>query len=157
MGYNVVSPKIDYESCSLEQIYDRLSYEAHQNNIHMIVANSLGAFIGKRLSVELDVPCIFTNPCFRPDMSLKLIDPGYYNTISNEVERWIIDQKSYDFSKDIVIIGDQDEVIDHYSITLFEAPEATFYHVEDGYHNVDIDKYGELIKNSVQQIVDYQN
>ena len=153
LGYEVISPQLNDREMSLQEVSNILFPIVRSEKIDLIVATSYGAFFGKRISDKFSLPCIFTNPCLRPDISLEKIAPEYFTFLRRrDIHSWAVDQRYYDFSKDYIIIGDQDEVIDHYDITLFEASGAKFHHVEGGKHQLQIDKYDYLMKKLISDL-----
>lgn len=153
LNHNVISKQLEYRSYCPQAIYNQLVSIIEHTHIHIIVATSFGAFFGNRLSNQFDVPCIFTNPCFRPDVSLKAIAPGYFTEENcSQIESYVQDQMFYNYLAKYIIVGDCDEIIDHNSITLSEAKGATFYHVSGGKHQLQIDQYKNIVGKVVENI-----
>ena len=155
LGHNVISTQLDYRSLSPNQIYNSKLYPiAKHQDIDLIVATSFGAFFGNRLSAEFNIPCIFTNPCLRPDISLRAIAPEYFSCKnSKEITDWRIDQlsnKQYNYTNKTILIGTADEIIDHDSITTKEAVGAIFYRIEGGKHQLSENQIKDIIEEVIE-------
>lgn len=148
LGHEVVSFQFNYRSDWLRSIYTRLASIVSFQHFDLIVCTSFGSFLGKRLSTQFNLPIIHTNPCFKPSITLKQIAPEFFTTRHTcEIEMWEADQELYDFSKDVIIIGTDDQVIDHEAITCNIANKATFYRVQGGKHSLEEKEVEEYFKS----------
>lgn len=135
----VISPQLDYRNRNLEEIYSELSKLIEDNNVKLIVATSFGAFFGKRLANEYAIPCILTNPCFRPDISLRKIAPEFFTEEHEATIRdWVSKQSNYNFSQDLILAGTNDEVIDHTSVTdpILSRGKGQIYWIKEEKHKM---------------------
>lgn len=147
-GYSITSPQLDYEVMNPYVVEKYLSYLVEQHNVNLILATDLGAFFGKVLAIKYKLPCIFTNPCFRPDISLRNIAPEYFNNctafyINSAVNR--IEKSS--FLRDVIILGSEDYVVSP-SITTAMAPTALIYTVPGG-HYLTTESCSEIISECI--------
>lgn len=150
LNYDLVSVDIDYSKDISLTCLDLLQI-AIMTNCKLIVAHSIGAIIGKRLAQSLNIPCVLTNPC----LGLNTLVYNLFSEKSIEIiERWMKETDFLlDFSRDSIIIGDDDEVIDHYGVTLFQATTAIFYHVEGGQHKLNPKQYDKLLLTATKEIL----
>lgn len=152
LGHDVVSPQLDYRFESPIQIMSQLLEISFSDDFDLIVATSFGAFFAKMLSIITGKHCILTNPCLRPDISLKKLAPEYFtrknDLIIEKGVRFLWNRA--DYSGDIIIIGDDDEVIDHYDITLWEAFNAKFYHIPGGKHRLEEEQLDPCLKEALE-------
>lgn len=149
----VLSYPIDYRNLSLLDIHSKLQKVINDKNVSLIVATSFGAFVGKQLSIDNSIPFICTNPCFRPDITIKSIAPEYFEgklgkINSAVIDQWIANRREASKkktgtaeSKDIIFLGDEDNVIDS-AVTLKEIKNnfSLVYNVHGG-HSLPRDAY----------------
>ena len=148
----VISQLFDYDTTDPSCIERYLSNLIEDNNVELIVATSFGAFFGRLLSMKYNVPIIATNPCLRPDISLKAIAPEYFNEHNSKyVEEAFRTNLSGGYNKAVFILGDKDEVIDHDHITRVIAKDATFYTVS-GNHHLEKDEYRDILTKEVSKL-----
>ncbi len=130
MGYDVVSPQLDYDSMSPDSVLDVLSRRISDNNI--IVGTSLGGFFGAILSARLGIPVILVNPCLMPFLTLSRLnftgDIRPYIRLFSEIP-------NIDISATSTIIGGQDDVIDYHDFTENLLRNERFRIVPDGRHS----------------------
>ncbi|MGN0470701.1 MAG: YqiA/YcfP family alpha/beta fold hydrolase [Acutalibacteraceae bacterium] len=114
LGYNVISPAINYDSDSPESIIDNLSAVLYDESPDVIVGTSLGGFFAAVLSARNDLPVILVNPCLMPFLTLEKL--GYNGNVIEFVPLfWELSElKLYNTS---TIVGGQDEIIDHNAVT----------------------------------------
>lgn len=60
---DIISPSIDYNAETPENIMAKLRNIIADNGIDLIVGTSLGGFFGAVLSAEKNIPVILVNPC----------------------------------------------------------------------------------------------
>lgn len=114
LGYNVISPAINYDSDSPESIIDELSAVSYDESPDVVVGTSLGGFFAAVLSARNDLPVILVNPCLMPFLTLEKL--GYKGNVMEFVPLfWELSElKLYNTS---TIVGSQDEIIDHNAVT----------------------------------------
>jgi len=149
LGCKVISLQFDYDNESPQQVYDKLFDIVESNDIDLIVGTSFGAFFAKRLSMQFQIPCILTNPCLRPDISLFNLSPKYFNKFENitTITDWVLDEVPSTFENCYIIAGTEDEVIDH-SITK-EMVDGKINWVQGGHHSVDPTLYSNAILDGI--------
>ena len=151
-GYIVTSLTIDYDSHDPDEIIDFLSNIVKERDIKLIVAASFGAFFGKILSVNLNIPLIATNPCLKPSESLKPIAPEYF--ADKAKANWISNKEAELFAKnwvnDIFIVGKDDTVVNP-AITRRIAKSATIYEIS-GSHQMFMFDYHHILIDEVIKI-----
>lgn len=148
---DVISPTLDYLSFDPYSVECDLCQIVENNCVGLIVATSFGAFFGKQLSLKYNIPLIATNPCLRPEISLRKIAPEYFSQSNSVfVEQRELIASSAGYKTDVFIVGHDDEVIDHESITKPNAVGATFHEVEGG-HKLDKDIYEEILIEEVSR------
>lgn len=149
----VISPQFDYITASPDYIEKCLVKLVEDNDIELVVATSFGAFFGRLLSIKYNIPIIATNPCLRPDISLKAIAPEYFNEHNSRyIEETLRTNSCKGYEGDVFILGSEDEVIDHDSITRVIAKDATFYTVS-GNHHLKEDEYRDIL---IKEVVAYE-
>lgn len=149
-GNEVISPQIDHNSYNPEELVRILSDMIEAEKPELIVATSFGTFFGKILSCKYNIRLIATNPCLRPEISLKKIAPEYFSPgFESIILKYVANNRKTGYAKDTFIIGNSDEVIDHNAITLIEANEAKLISVE-GKHRLDRKNYEDILMKEVQ-------
>lgn len=132
MGYDVVSPQLDYDLMSPDSVLDVLGQQISDNNITHIVGTSLGGFFGAVLSARFGVPVILVNPCLMPFVTLpRLNSKGSirpYLRLFSEIS-------NMDISATSTIIGGQDDVIDYHDFTQNLLRNERFRIIPDGRHS----------------------
>lgn len=132
MGYDVISPSLDYDSMSPENVLDILSQQITDNNVTYIVGTSLGGFFGAILSARLDIPVILVNPCLIPFLTLSRLD--FKGDIRPYV-RLCAETADIDISKTSTIIGGNDDVIEYHDFTENLLRNERFLVIPDGKHS----------------------
>ena len=104
----IISPKLDFLRVTPERILDMLFITAAQENIDLIVGQSLGAAFGLITARRYGVPCILTNPCLEPEKTEIIMN----SEISSELlaEYGKICFRQY-FAKAYILLSDRDEII----------------------------------------------
>lgn len=122
----------------------------------ILVGTSFGGFFAKRIGNLLNKPCVLTNPCFRPDITLQEIAPEYFDdsTRLDLIIQWITEETNYNFNNDIIFLGDADDIIDHEKYTKYLIESAKIYNIKDGKHSLDIESYGQQFKEAVYEKID---
>ncbi|MDE6774831.1 MAG: hypothetical protein K2J37_00765 [Ruminococcus sp.] len=144
MGFDVISPQIDYDTESFENILDNLRKIFTENMPDYIVGTSLGGAFALLVSAENSVPVILVNPCLMPEITLPELGYNGYISLVN-----FFNDFSADPEKTYAIIGGQDEVINyHENVTMKIIRNCTV--IPDGKHSGATlplkEFFGELIK-----------
>lgn len=136
---HIVSPQLDYRHLYLDyvesQINSYISDILARDKLDFIVGNSFGGFIATHFSQKYEVSCILTNPCLRPDKSMRKIAPGYMNYSNRATMSYWIDKLQQDTKlwKNVhIIFGDNDEVLDT-SLSLKLCKEADIVTILGGH------------------------
>ena len=121
LGFNIISPDIDYDMETPHNIVERLKEIAAMHPIEYIVGTSLGGFFAAVLAAKLELPVILINPCLMPFIQLPRL--GYTGDM-DRFARLFNCLESLDPQNVSCIIGDSDEVIDTHWVTkrLFDSP-----------------------------------
>lgn len=148
-GYEVISPQTEYDDYDPNTVVEMLSRIIEEEKPELIVATSFGTFFGKILSCKYNIRLIATNPCLRPEISLKRIAPDYFKEgFEAEIVKYVFSNEHRGYKEDTFIIGNNDEVIDHNRITMNEAALATLIIVE-GKHRLDRKNYEEILMKEI--------
>lgn len=148
-GYEVVSPQLEYDDYRPSEVVDILSRIVEKEHPDLIVATSFGTFFGKILSYRYNIRLVATNPCLRPEISLRRIAPDYFKEgFEFEIVKYVATNQSTWYTQDTFIIGDKDEVIDHRQITMNEAALSTLIVVE-GKHRLNRKNYEEILLKEI--------
>ena len=132
MGFEVLSPELEYDNCLPEEILQTLDKAVTQNNIDLIVGTSLGGFYGAVLSARTKLPAIFINPCLMPFVYLPRL--GFQMSTDPFIPLFgeLINIDKQNFS---VIVGGKDEIIDSHDFTENFFANERFRIVPDGKHS----------------------
>ncbi|MDD6489192.1 MAG: GIY-YIG nuclease family protein [Clostridia bacterium] len=132
LGYNVISPSINYDSDSPESIIDNLSAVLYDESPDVVVGTSLGGFFAAVLSARNDLPVILVNPCLMPFLTLEKL--GYKGNVMNFVPLfWKLSElKLYNTN---TIVGGQDEIIDHNAVTKKFLDNERYKEEPEGKHS----------------------
>lgn len=148
-GYEVISPQTEYDDFSPTEVVEMLSKIVEEEKPDLIVATSFGTFFGKILSCKYNIRLIATNPCLRPEISLKRIAPDYFKEgFESEIVKYVFSNEHRGYREDTFIIGNNDEVIDHNRITMNEAALATLITVE-GKHRLGRVNYEDILLKEI--------
>lgn len=129
---DIISPSIDYNAETPENIMAKLRNIIADNGIDLIVGTSLGGFFGAVLSAEKNIPVILVNPCILPFLHLPRL--GFCGDIKPFVSIFGTLAK-LDSSNVSCIVGGQDEVIDTHDFTEKLLHNARFRIIPDGRHS----------------------
>lgn len=132
MGCDVVSPQIDYDSMSPENILGMLSRQISGNSINYIVGTSLGGFFGLLLSGRFSIPAVLVNPCLMPFLTLSRMD---FKGDIRSYARLFAETADTDISITSTIIGGNDDVIDYHDFTEKILGNERFCIIPDGKHS----------------------
>ena len=114
LGYDVISPQIDYDAESPENILSLLSDVLSDSKPDVIVGTSLGGFFALVLAVETGLPARLVNPCLMPFITLPQL--GYSGDICGYIGLF---GKFAKINQNNIraILGGQDEVISYHDFT----------------------------------------
>ena len=104
----IISPKLYFMLDTPEHILDMLLNTAAQENIDLIVGQSLGAAFGLTIAKQYGVPCILTNPCLEPAKTEIIVNSKLSPELLKDYEK-IDFRQSYD--KAYILLSDHDEII----------------------------------------------
>lgn len=113
LGYDLISPQIDYDMENSEKILDELKNIFTENKPDYIVGTSLGGFFALLLSIESKIPTILVNPCLMPFVTL--MELGYNRDISGFIKLFG-NFSQINQSNVCTIIGGKDEVISYHDL-----------------------------------------
>lgn len=147
MGFDVISPQIDYDAESPEKVLDNLRKIFTENKPDYIIGTSLGGFFALLLSIESEIPTALVSPCLLPFITLS--DLGYNNDLGEfEFAELFRELSKVDFQNVSAIIGEQDEIISYHKLTKVLVKNCTV--IPDGKHSGATlplkEFFGELIK-----------
>ena len=129
---NIISPAIDYDAESPENILGKLRYIIADKRIELIVGTSLGGFFAAVLSAEKNLPVMLVNPCLIPFLHLPRLD--FHGDIKPFISMFGTLAK-LDSSNVSCIVGGQDEIIDTHDFTENMLRNARFRIISDGKHS----------------------
>ena len=155
--YMILSPNINYrQSYYFEDIYDQIedliNLAGSGDKIELIVGNSLGGFFASIFAEKYSTPFILTNPCLRPDISLKDVYPEFLyeiknrNFIDENLKKWS-SQRYEHFSDAAIFYGNRDDVLDS-KLSMEMAGKANSI-ILDGGHRLSSIWYCEMFKTAV--------
>lgn len=127
---DTVSPQLDYDSGTPENILDNLRKILDENSCNMIAGTSLGGFFALALGIEFNLPTFLVNPCLMPFLHLPRL--GYKGDIHGFMR---IFSTFTDVNPDnaFAVIGGEDEIIDTHDFTKKIIPNHVI--VPDGKHS----------------------
>lgn len=132
LGHSVVSPEIDYDAVSPDEVLDMLYGTAEKSGAEMLVGSSLGGFYAAVMSVRLGLPAVLINPCMMPFLHLPRLgfegETRPFITLFGEFA-------AIDDTKITVIVGGNDEVIDTHDMTRNLLKNSRFEVVPNGGHS----------------------
>ena len=129
---NIISPAIDYDAESPENILGKLRYIIADKRIELIVGTSLGGFFAAVLSAEKNLPVMLVNPCLMPFLHLPRL--GFHGDIKPFVSMFGTLAK-LDSSNVSCIVGGQDEIIDTHDFTENMLRNERFRIIPNGKHS----------------------
>jgi esterase/lipase len=105
---DIVSPKLEYMNAHPDEIFTKLTEIIKNEDIDIIIGQSLGGFFALSLAFNCGLPCILTNPCFFP-AETKVI-------VNSEISKDILDEYKEKsrirfFRKAYILISDNDTII----------------------------------------------
>ncbi|MGN0553479.1 MAG: YqiA/YcfP family alpha/beta fold hydrolase [Oscillospiraceae bacterium] len=134
LGYEVISPDIDYDKLSPDETLDMLCRCAANIKVGFIVGSSLGGFYAAVISARLKLPVILINPCLLPFFSLPKL--GYEGDIKSFIP--IFGELSdLDVSITHTIVGGCDEVLNTHDFTASLLGGGHYKVIPKGKHSGD--------------------
>ena len=132
LGCDLISPPIDYDETSPENILGRLRYILADRRPDVIVGTSLGGFFAAVLSAEHDLPAILVNPCLMPFYHLPKL--GFEGDVIDFIAPF---GSLSELDKSLIscIVGDADEVLGDHSFTEMLTRNSRFRRVPNGKHS----------------------
>lgn len=111
MGFDVISPQIDYDAENPEKILDNLIKLFAESKPDYIAGTSLGGFFALLISVKCSIPAVLVNPCLMPFVTIAEL--GYDRDVSGFIKLFgsfsEINQENV-----CAVIGGADEVISYH-------------------------------------------
>ena len=134
LGAEMISPQIDYDKQSPDEILLFLNDLWQQNGCQAIVGTSLGWFYAALLSMKHHAKTVLINPCLLPFLLLPQLEESQ-NTLLFDYLRLFADIVKIDKNQIVVIIGEQDEVISTHDFTQNLLGKSRCILVPDGKHS----------------------
>ena len=134
LGAEMISPQIDYDKQSPDEILLFLNNLWQKHNCQAIVGTSLGGFYAALLSIKHHAKTVLINPCLLPFLLLPQIEESQ-NTLLFDYLRLFADISKVDKNQILVIIGEQDEVISTHDFTQNLLGKSRCILVPDGKHS----------------------
>ena len=132
LGCDLISPSIDYDETSPENILGQLRYILADRRPDVVVGTSLGGFFAAVLSAEHDLPAILVNPCLMPFYHLPKL--GFEGDVIDFIAPFG-SLSELDRSLVSCIVGDADEVLGDHSFTEMLTRNSRFRRVPNGKHS----------------------
>ena len=131
-GCRVISPEMDYDAQTPQQLLRMLRGIIAENGIERIAGTSLGGFFAAALSAELHLPVMLVNPCLLPFLHLPRL--GFTGDIRPFIP--VFGTFSQIAPADVsCIIGADDEVIDSHDFTRNLLDNERFRVIPGGMHS----------------------
>lgn len=134
LGAEMISPQIDYDKQSPDEILLFLNDLWQQNGCQAVVGTSLGGFYAALLSMKHHAKTVLINPCLLPFLLLPQIEESQ-NTLLFDYLRLFADIVKIDKNQIVAIIGEQDEVISTHDFTQNLLGKSRCILVPDGKHS----------------------
>ena len=134
LGAEMISPQIDYDKQSPDEILLSLNDLWQQNGCQAIVGTSLGGFYAALLSMKHHAKTVLINPCLLPFLLLPQIEESQ-NTLLFDYLRLFADISKVDKNQILTIIGEQDEVISTHDFTQNLLGKSRCICVPNGKHS----------------------
>ena len=134
LGAEMISPQMDYDKQSPDEILLSLNDLWQQNGCQAIVGTSLGGFYAALLSIKHHAKTVLINPCLLPFLLLPQIEESQ-NTLLFDYLRLFADISKVDKNQILAIIGEQDEVISTHDFTQNLLGKSRCICVPDGKHS----------------------
>lgn len=132
-GYEAVSPQIDYERESPQEILNKVLKLYEEESCEAVTGSSMGGFFAIQVASEKKCRAVLINPCLNPFQTLpelgfdnKAFILEYIKLFSNLAE--------LDFSQAFAIIGEKDDVVTTHPVIKYLLGEKHCVLVPDGGH-----------------------
>lgn len=146
LGHDVISPQIDYDAESSENIFGDIKKAVEENKPDHIVGTSLGGFFALLTAIRFNIPAALVNPCLMPFATLSEL--GYDGDISGFI-RLFGNFADIRQENTAVIIGGRDEIVSYHDTVTRKLIENCTV-IPDGKHSGATlplkDYFGEVIK-----------
>ena len=134
LGAEIISPQIDYDKQSPDEILLSLNDLWQQNGCQAIVGTSLGGFYAALLSMKHQAKTVLINPCLLPFLLLPQLEESQ-NTLLFDYLRLFADIIKIDKNQILAIFGEQDEVISTHDFTQNLLGKSRCICVPNGKHS----------------------
>ena len=134
LGVEIISPQMDYDKQSPDEILLFLNDLWQQNGCQAVVGTSLGGFYAALLSMKHHAITVLINPCLLPFLLLPQLEESQ-NTLLFDYLRLFADMVKIDKNQIVAIIGEQDEVISTHDFTQNLLGKSRCILVPDGKHS----------------------
>lgn len=134
LGAEIISPQMDYDTQSPDEILLFLNDLWQQNGCQAIVGTSLGGFYAALLNSKHHAKTVLINPCLLPFLLLPQIEESQ-NTLLFDYLRLFADIVKIDKNQTLAIIGEQDEVISTHDFTQNLLGKSRCICVPNGKHS----------------------
>ena len=134
LGAEMISPQMDYDKQSPDEILLFLNNLWQKHNCQAIVGTSLGGFYAALLSMKHHAKTVLINPCLLPFLLLPQIEESQ-NTLLFDYLRLFADIVKIDKNQIVAIIGEQDEVISTHDFTQNLLGKSRCICVPNGKHS----------------------
>lgn len=105
---DIVSPSLDFMNEHPEKLFNKLAEIIRNENIDIVIGQSLGGFYALPLALTCGIPCILTNPCFYPAETGVIVN----SELSREILKEYKDNTGIRFfRKAYILISDNDTII----------------------------------------------
>ena len=144
---NIVSPKLEYMNDHPDELFAKLNRIIENEDIDIIIGQSLGAFYALPLAFVGGLPCILTNPCFFPAETEVIIN----SEISRDIlEEYREKSRTHFFRKAYILLSDNDTIIpENYEMCKDITPHIK--HVKGTHSNIN------NLKKELAEILDILN
>lgn len=146
---NIISPTMDYANENPISIFNNLKKMIlSSDECRCIIGSSLGAFLSYCLCADLGIRSILINPSLVPFLTLNQnhkIDPHICRGFAALFGRYMYMAENF-----VIIVGDQDEVIDHRNLTQPLFPTKEFFHIKDGCHQLDMSAISSILDKLIR-------
>lgn len=152
---NIISPTFDYINENPYNILDRLSNYIKLNNDtdNCVIGSSLGGFFAYCLNVKYNMKTILLNPSLMPFINLAKKENVSFNNINKYIEIFGKYVGKANYNNLNVIIGKNDEIIDHKNITSVLIPNLKYNYVNSDHRMEITNEIGNLIKDIIKKKV----
>ena len=134
LGAEIISPQMDYDTQSPDEILLFLNDLWQQNGCQAIVGTSLGGFYAALLNSKHHAKTVLINPCLLPFLLLPQLEESQ-NTRLFDYLRLFADISKIDKNQILAIVSEQDEVISPHDFTQNLLGKSRCICVPNGKHS----------------------